>query len=253
MNVIRHAKRIAIGAAAASLLAGAAPVLAQTADTGVEPDAAAALDRMGAYLRSLKQFQVTSDSTIDIVVADNQKLQTGMRTTYLVDAPSRMRVSIETDRRERQVYYDGKSLTFAFPETRKYLAVPAAGTIGEVLDNAAERYGIEFPLQDLFRWGDPSQDTVPPVTGFKVGDVRLNGEMVEHYAYRQAEGVDFQVWLTKEQALPRKLVITDATSPAQPQMTAHFTWDFKPKTTAKAFAFDSAGWQKVDLAALRGE
>lgn len=221
--------------------------------TMLEPEAAAALNRMGAHLRTLRQFQVQSDATIDVVVADNQKLQRGMRTTYLVDAPGRMRVDVETDRQKRRILYDGKAMTFTAPAARRYLSLPVTGTVAEVLTTASERFGVEFPLQDLFRWGDASQTVQQPMSGFKVGDVRLGDDIVEHFAFRQDGGVDFQLWLAKGEPLPRKLVITDARAPAQPQVTAVFTWNLKPRIAATDFTFVPAeGWQKVDVAALAG-
>lgn len=248
--MIRRTKIFIAGALAAAALAGAQPSFAQVASTGVEPDADAALDRMGAYLRTLTQFEVISDATIDVVLADNQKLQTGMRTTYLVERPHHMRTDILTDRRQRRIFFDGKELTVTLPESKKYVTAPVEGTIGDVLGFASERLGLDFPLQDLFRWGDPSETAVQPVSGFKVGDVRLNGELVEHFAYRQPEGVDFQIWLAKDNPLPRKIVITDAAAPAQPQMTAVFTWNLKPKMSKKDFVFDPAGWEKVEIGAV---
>jgi hypothetical protein len=221
--------------------------------TTLEPEAAAALNRMGAHLRTLRQFEVRSDATIDVVIAANQKLQQGMRTTYLVDAPSRMRVDVETDRQQRRILYDGKALTFTAPVARRYLSLPVTGSIAEVLTQASERFGVEFPLQDLFRWGDASQAVLQPVSGFKVGDVRLGDEMVEHFAYRQDGGVDFQLWLAKGEPLPRKLVITNAAASAQPQVTATFSWNLKPQVDAGDFTFVPAeGWQKVDIAAVAG-
>jgi hypothetical protein len=244
-------------AASAPASAQADAALQSTAASGtattLEPEAAAALNRMGAHLRTLRQFEVRSDATIDVVVADNQKLQQGMRTTYLVDAPGRMRVDVETDRQQRRILYDGRALTFTAPESRRYLSLPVSGTVAEVLTQASERFGVEFPLQDSFRWGDPSQTVRQPISGFKVGDVRLGDEMVEHFAYRQDGGVDFQLWLAKGAPLPRKLVITDAAAPAQPQVTAAFSWNVKPQIAAGDFTFVPAeGWKKVDIAAVTG-
>lgn len=218
----------------------------------LEPEAAQALDRMGAYLRNLNRFEVISDATIDMVFEDNQKLQFGQRTTYLVQAPSWMRVDIETDRQNRRIYYDGKTITLAGQAAKKYLSFPQTGTISQVLTEASERFGIEFPLQDLFRWGDPSSQLVAPKSGFKIGASRVNGVPAEHFAFR-GEHADFQLWIGKENPLPLKMVVTGTDNPAQPQFTTILRWNQTPTFGARDFTFTpDAGWQAVDLKAIQG-
>ena len=92
-------------------------------------------------------------------------------------------------------------------------------------------------MQDLFRWGDPSATAPRPVEGFKVGTERLGDNVTDHYAFRQP-GIDYQVWMDEgDKPLPRKMVITTLTDPAQPEYNAIFTWDLTPKIDAKAFTF----------------
>ena len=217
----------------------------------LEPDAAQALDRMGAYLRNLNRFEVTSNGSIDMLFSGNRKLQFGMRTTYQVQAPRWMRIDIETDRQNRRIYYDGETITFAGLSTKKYLSIPQSGSIASVLTEASDRFGIEFPLQDLFRWGDPSSNVQTPKSGFRVGDSRVNGVPADHYAFRQ-DGADFQLWIGKDKPLPLKLVITSTDNPAQPQVATTFDWNLEPKFGARDFTFvPEAGWQKIDLNALK--
>lgn len=220
------------------------------APAALEPEALQALDRMAGYLRNLKRFEVTSDGSVDGVFDDGQKLQFGLRTTYLVQAPHEMRVDIETDRQNRRIYYDGSTITIAGLVSRKYLSFPQTGTINEVLTTASDRFGITFPLQDLFRWGSPSSDLQKPQSGFKVGDARIEGKEAEHFAFRQ-QGVDFQLWIGKETPLPLKMVITNSEHAAQPQATSIFRWNLAPKTGSRDFTFTTEpGWQAVDLKAL---
>lgn len=217
-----------------------APVLA--------PDAAAALDRMGAHLRSLQSFQVRSDATTEQVYPNGQKLQFLQHTTYTVQLPDRMLVEIKTDGASRRVFYDGKAMTLVGDRAKKYVTFPVSGPLGAVLTKAYENYGIDFPLQDLFRWGDPSSSVVSPTEGFKVGDSMIGDTKVEHFAFRQP-GVDFQLWLTPgDKPLPRKMVITTLESPAQPQYVAYFTWNLQPTIADGAFTFvPGKDFQLVDF------
>lgn len=231
-------------------LAAATPAVTNKTSAVLEPEALQAMNRMASYLRSLNRFEVTSDGTIDGVFEDGQKLQFGLRTTYLVRAPHAMRVDIETDRQNRRVYYDGATITLAGLGTRKYLSFPQTGTIDQVLTTASERFGINFPLQDLFRWGSPSSSLQMPHSGFKVGNARIDGKEAEHFAFRQ-QGADFQLWIGKETPLPLKMVITNNEDPAQPQAISIFRWNLAPKFGSRDFTFkQEPGWQAIDVPGL---
>jgi hypothetical protein len=246
-----------VGAAAMALLAGT-PALAQSA-MGPTPavekldvDAEAALNRMGAALRGMNSFEVRSDATSETVYDGKHKVMSRTVTTYSISRPDKMTVDMQTDTGHRRFYYNGKSMTVVGMKIGKYLTLPVTGSINEVFTKAYEQFGIEFPLQDLFRWGDPSSNVVRPTSGFRVGGSTIDGVSVSQYAFRQP-GVDFQVWLEDGvQALPRKLVITDTDSPAQPQYVATFTWNRTPNLSAESFNFTPRpGDTQIDLAALK--
>ncbi|WP_199555366.1 DUF2092 domain-containing protein [Sandaracinobacteroides hominis] len=245
--------------ATAALLLLALPAAAQTAPAApaapaaapadvLDPDAADALNRMGAALRALNTFEVRSDATVETVYEGNHKLQSLSRTTYTVQRPDKMVVDIKGDTTHRRFYYDGKTMTVVGMKIGKYVKFPVSGTIAEVLGRAYDEFGIDFPLQDLFRWGDPSSTVVPPVAGFRVGDAMIGDTKLSQYFFRQP-GVDFQVWLEDgTQALPRKMVITNTDEPAQPQYVAYFTWNQAPTISADTFTFTPrAGDQLVDF------
>jgi hypothetical protein len=231
--------------AAALALVAAAPALAQapaaagpaaSADV-LDPDAEAALARMGAALRAMKSFEVISDATTETVYQGNHKLQSLMRTTYTVQFPDRITIDMRGDTSHRRVYYDGAKMSVVALKAGKYVTFPVKGSVADVLAAAYEDYGIEFPLQDLFRWGDPASTVVRPTSGYRVGDAMIGDTKVGHYAFRQP-GVDFQVWLEEgTQALPRKMVITNTEHPAQPQYVAYFRWNQAPEITADSFTF----------------
>jgi hypothetical protein len=217
--------------------AKSAPVVG-SAETGkLDADAMAALDRMGSYLRSLKTFEVRSDNTREEVLNNGQKLQFASTTRYVASLPTSLFAELSNDRRNVQLYFNGKTLTVYTPATGYYAEAPAAGTVGQMLTVAATKYGIEFPLQDLFRWGDASATAPRPSEGFKVGSTKIGGVAVDHYAFRQPD-VDFQIWIDQgDKPLPRRMVITSHTDPAQPQFTADFTWNTGATVAPAQFTF----------------
>lgn len=203
----------------------------------LDADAAAALNQMGAYLRTLKRFEVTSDNTMEEVLGNGQKLQFLNRVRYVVDGPDKLYSEIRNDRSDIRLFYDGKALTVENGATGFYAVAPMTGTTSDLLRKADEQYGIEFPLQDLFRWGDTTSGAVTPKEGFKVGPARIGNYKTDHYAFRQND-VDFQIWIEQgDKPLPRKLAITTLTDPAQPQYVAYFTWNTDPKADPRRFSF----------------
>ena len=195
------------------------PAPAQVApSSSVDPEATAALERMGAYLRTLTAFEVRADTTIDEVDADNgQKLQFGGATTYRVRRPNAFYVETVTDRRHRQFYYDGSQFTVYSPRMKLYAQAAAPATIAETIALLEERYDINLPLTDLFYWGTPQADLSNMTAASHVGFARINGADCDQYAFRQG-AVDWQIWIQRgDRPLPRKLVITSREEQGQPQ------------------------------------
>lgn len=253
---------LAIGlvlAVPAAVAAPARPVAQDSAAPALDPQAVAALQKMGGYLRSLKTFTVHGDTTIDVVTEDGQKLQFPGSVDYRVRAPDGLQLSWKTDRKERELYYDGRTLTVYGPKNKYYATVDAPPTLHALMSDARDRYGIELPLPDLFLWG--TEDA--PVSALKsatfVGPARIDGSVTEQYAFRQ-DGVDWQLWMeTGDKPLPRRLVITTTDDPAQPQYTTTLTWNTHASLNDSTFTFappkDASRIElvKVDVAVVPGD
>lgn len=217
----------------------------------VQPEAVAALENMGKYLRSLKTFTVHGDSTIDLVTEDGQKLEFPGTVDYQVRAPNGLHLDIRTDRKERQLFYDGKTLTIYGPRNKLYASADAPSTIAGLLDAAQDKYGIELPLADLFLWGTDKAPTSALKSAVHVGPARIAGSVTDHYAFRQ-DGVDWQLWIEAgAKPLPRRLVITTTDDPQQPQYASTLTWNTTPSLKDSAFTFvppkDAARVQLVEV------
>jgi len=229
------------GALLGAILAVAAPAYAQPAakSADVEPAAIAALERMGTYLRSLKALQVVAETSTEEVLEDGLKVTYSGTTDLLAEMPNRLRADVKSDRQERLYLYDGKSFTLFARRVNYYATVPTAATTTAELANALEdKYGIEVPLVDLFRWGGPRATTSEITIATDLGPSVVGGTTCQHYAFRQP-GLDWQLWVQLgDFPLPRKLVLTTTTDEARPQHTAVYTWNLAPSFNAAAFTFD---------------
>ena len=97
--------------------APAAPA-ASTANA-VDPATIQALKDMGAHLQSLKRFRVTTELTGERVLADGQKLQHSATAGMDVERPNKIRAVMHSARSERELFYDGKTVTLYTP-AQKY-------------------------------------------------------------------------------------------------------------------------------------
>jgi len=158
----------------------------------IDQTAIAALKRMSAYLGTLKAFEIKTDTSMQLVMEDGQKVNVDGKNRYLVKRPDGFVIEVVTDRKERQFIYDGKSLIVNAPKLGYYAKVPAPPTILETLDAAYDKYGISLPLEDLFRWSDPTMQRADLVeSAMVVGMATIDGVACDQYAFREGD-IDWQ-------------------------------------------------------------
>ena len=209
-----------------------------TDTTKIDPDAVAALEKMGAYLRTLKSFGVHAVITTEDVADDGEKATLSSTADLVAARPNRMRVDIADQRQPRTLFYDGKTFTMWAPRVKFYASIAAPPTIIELVDTLDDQYDIEVPFVDLFRWGTPESNVADITEATDLGPVAINGVTTTQYAFRQ-KGLDWQVWIQNgDFPLPLKLVLTTTTDEARPQHTATYTWNLAPSYNDKAFVFD---------------
>jgi hypothetical protein len=230
------------------------PVADEAAQADIAPQAISALGAMGAYLRSLSSFEVVGRATTETVMDDGMKLQFDSTANLKVRRPDRLRVDIANDRKQRQIFYDGASITVYSPRLKYYATVAAPPTLRETVDTLGARYGIELPLADLFYWGTEQAPVSDIRAAHYVGPATVGSLKAEHYAYRQ-EGVDWQVWIQAGKTpLPLKLAITASAQPGAPTHTAWLRWNLAPRLTDATFSFQPpSGAMKIALQTADGK
>ena len=231
----------------AVLLGTIAPGMASA--QGVEPEATAALDRMGAYLRTLKAFQVKAETSHEVVLENGLKAQFSSTTDLLARLPDRLRADVAGDLSDRRYVYDGKEFTLLAERLNYYATVPAPPTIGALASALEDRFDIELPLVDLFRWGSADGPRTPITLAVDLGASAVDGTTCTHYAFRQA-GLDWQIWIQRgDYPLPRRLVLTTTTDEARPEFEATYEWDLAPSFNESAFVFEAPeGAHRIVLA-----
>jgi hypothetical protein len=213
-----------------------------------------ALNKMGAYLRTLNSFQVRADVTTDDVLEDGQSIQFSSKVDLVVARPNRMRVEVTDDDGHRFFFFDGKNFTVYGQVVSFYATVPAPPTLAQLTDDLSDKYGIELPLTDLFYWGTDDAIVKKIKAADDIGPSTVDGITCEQYAFRQ-EGIDWQIWIQLgEFPLPRKLVIRTLTDDAKPQHSEILTWNLAPSFSEDAFTFvPPAGVNRITIAELKAQ
>ena len=226
---------IALAPPLAHAQAAAPPSVVQA--TAVDPAAIQALKDMGAYLQGLKRFRVSTDLTGERVLADGQKLQHTATADMDVERPNRLHARMWSARAERELIYDGKTVTLYTPAQKYYSTVEYSGNLGELVKRLEDRYGVEVPLADMFIWGTPAASFDKIESAMNAGQDFVGKDLCDHYAFRQGN-FDWQIWITAgEKPLPRKLVITNRNDEARPQSLQLIDWNLKPTFKDAVFKF----------------
>lgn len=209
----------------------------QAAVVAIDPAAMQALKDMGSDLQALKRFKVATELTGERVLADGQKLQHSASAVLYADRPNKMRARMISARNERELVYDGTTVTLYAPAQKSYSTTTFSGTLDELVNRLEQRYGIDVPLSDLFSWGTPLAPLDKIESAMNAGQDFIGDDLCDHYAFRQGN-IDWQVWISVgTRKLPRKLVITNRADEARPQSISLIEWQLKPTFSASTFKF----------------
>jgi hypothetical protein len=226
------------------------------ANEGVIEDIAIdALKEMRTFLSSANTMQIVSNGNMDVVTNDGQRIQLDGTTTYKVRKPAGFVIDYASDVKSRRFIYDGKDFTVYSPKLGYYSTVKAPATNREVLKTIYDKFGIALPLEDLFRWGDGSNDDRLKAlkSAYDVGPATIDGVLTDHYAFRE-DDVDWEIWIQNgAQPFPRKLVIVDRNDPAKPTFVARLQWQLNPAFSDADFAFvPDASAKRIQMATYKG-
>jgi hypothetical protein len=216
----------------------AAPAAAPpAAANAVDPTSVQALKDMGAYLQTLKRFQVSAAVTGERVLADGQKLQHSATAALDVVRPNRIRVLMKTAGPDRQLTYDGKTIALYTPAQKYYGTLEFDGTLGALIDLLETKYGMQIPLDDLFRFGTPEAPLDTIESAMYAGQDFIGKDLCNHYAFRQGK-IDWQIWISAgSKPLPRKVVISNRADEERPQSVHLIDWNLKPAFKDAVFKF----------------
>ena len=213
------------------------PTLAQEE---IEPAAERALivvSEMGRHLAELESFSVRSESIFDEPLS-GQLVEYSQTTHEMAHRARGFRMNTEGDLMNSSAYFDGTNFVMYDHERQFYAVAPFSGTLHSLTDHLAEKLGVVLPLAELLR-KDPGEAFLEKVeTIFYVGLNSVEGDKCHHVAGRNINGMEWELWISDDTLLPRKIVVRDSTLPGAPRSVAILSdWKLNPDLPEMIFHF----------------
>jgi hypothetical protein len=227
----------AAGMSGAIPLTASAVFAANPPKPGISEEVSAAVAQMGKTLLA-DQFSVQVRTLRVYVEPNGQPLHIAHTIKIVVRRPDRLMVDVDGDDGSTKLFYDGKTVTLLGVEAKKYSTVPVPDTIQGMLETVMGKLSVDFPLAD-FLTNAPDKSFLSGVTsGREVNTVTIDGVPCRHLLFTQPPGIELELWLEKEKALPRRLIVTYRSEPGQPSFVAElFDWNFSVRPSDAEFTF----------------
>lgn len=220
----------------------------------IEPRADQALRAMSERLAGLGRFAFEAEETFDEIPDGEPRMQLTNVRRVAVERPGRLAVDSDGDTLHRAAWLDGRTATILDKAHNTYGQAEVPPTIDAALDEVAERYGIDTPLEDVV-FSDPYAVLTEGVRyGRYVGLHTAAGVLCHHLVFVQ-DTIEWQIWIDAgDNPLPRKFVITYVREPGEPQYSAVWRkWNLAPDFPEGLFTFEAPpGARRVEFAQFGG-
>jgi hypothetical protein len=139
--------------------------------------------------------------------------------------------------------------------TQSYASLPVPNTIQQMMYVVMGRFGVDFPLAD-FLTNAPDKAFLSGVTaGRELSTVTIDGVPCRHLVFSQPPGLELELWLETDRAVPRRLIVIDNTLPGRPNFVAEMSdWNFSIHPGDADFTFTPPeGARQIVFGVARGE
>jgi hypothetical protein len=204
----------------------------------IDTIAVAILDRMAAMIGDLSSCHVTVKSNYDIRSQHLGLIKHGDAEELYMQGPDKLLIRSQGDRGDRNIYYNGKTLSYYSVEKNQYATLPLSLPVIDMIDTVNKIYDINFPAADFFY---PSfVDDLLSESKYLIylGMTKVDGRDCFHIAGTAADKT-FQFWITDDAlTLPLKMVIVYTNRDMNPQYEAILSdWQINPILPGALFEF----------------
>jgi hypothetical protein len=206
----------------------------------IDPSAERALivvSEMGQQLAGLESFSVRSESTFDEPLS-GQLVEQSQTTDIMAHRTEGFRMNTEGDLMNSSAYFNGTDFVMFDQDRNFYAVTPFSGTLHALTDHLANKLGVILPVAELLR-NDPGKAMIDQVeTIFYVGLNKVEDDHCHHVAGRNKNGMEWELWVSNDTLLPRKVVVRDPSLPGAPRSVAVLSnWKLNPTLPEMIFHF----------------
>jgi hypothetical protein len=204
-----------------------------------DPEAIAIVERMAARVAAAERFAMSGEVAWDVVQADGRTLEFGATREVVLRRPDRLRVDLAPrEGGPKRLLYDGSQIVLQDLENEVYATVPRTGPLDDVVEYAGVRLGVPVALAEFLSPELPKLLTERIDDARYVGGSTVDGEPCDHVSLCNEIG-GLQLWISREDSLPRRVTITYEHEEGRPQFRARFAdWDLSPKASDAVFSFE---------------
>jgi hypothetical protein len=239
------------------LVSAAAPLAGAQAQSAIEPQAMATLQKMAQYLGNAQRFTVNIRDGYDVEQDSGQKIEFGETRKITLSRPDRLRIDVERSIGQKgSIFFDGKFIAIHLTNDNTYAITSREGSVDQAIKYTVGELGVRMPLAVMLLSTLPAELQKRVVEADYVDSTKIMDVLCDHIAARTAEGVDFQVWVAQgEQPLPKRIVITYIEAEGQPQFWAELSdWNLSPSIPDAFFTFTPPnGAERIQFLAQVGK
>ena len=98
----------------------------------------------------------------------------------VVRRPDRIAIEFSGDDGKHELFYDGKTASIFFPDSKQYAVMPASGDIPSALNEVADKIDVDFPLSGFFTNSPDKVLLGDAIAAWQVGTANVDGVECRH-------------------------------------------------------------------------
>ena len=223
-------------AVAAGMLSGACGPREPSTDAERLARGREIIDRMSTKLGAAQALSVTAREAREIVKASGKPQTLTLERKLVMRRPDRLYIETSGDLRN-EIWYDGIGLTLVLHKDKVFGQARMPETLDKALDAMHERYGVATPTADYLYSSASKALLSSTTTGGWIGRETLDGQTLDHLAFKDT-GVEWEVWIPASgDPLPRKTTATFTASKRLRKTEVTFSdWNLSAQVADDRFA-----------------
>ncbi len=217
-------------------------IIVQSSETSVnaaiDEKAADILRQMADFIESQEKFSFHAETERDILTMNGVYIQVNHEGSTIVNRPNQFRANVTGELVQRELLYDGSTVTVVDTERNIYARGDVTDNMDETLDTLIQKLNINMPLAELL-YSDIYEGLTKNVqAGFYFGISEIEDVPCHHLVFVQ-ESIDWQVWIEdSETPLLRKVAISYKEQEGVPRYNAILSdWNLDPEIAPDQFTF----------------